>query len=120
VGIPFEATRHRAMFFLPLQILLVSPPALIGLARYGWRTDSRRLVAIAAAVCAAVAGVEVFAGWTLGVIGFDASGAIWLPLLPFIALQMQPAGKPPGRGWNSVIYGCILLYGVYFYALAFG
>jgi hypothetical protein len=32
---------------------------------------------------------------------------------------MQPPGCPPARYWNWMIYGCIILYGLYFYWLAF-
>jgi 4-amino-4-deoxy-L-arabinose transferase-like glycosyltransferase len=123
-GLPVTTTIgsaiNRAILFLPVQILLVTPPALLGLARYPWRTDDRRFPAIAAAVCAIGAAIGVFAEWVHGDLGLTASGAIWVPLLPFIAAQMQPAGQPPARFWNWVIYGCIILYGLYFYWLAFG
>jgi hypothetical protein len=117
--ISFHTAIYRAILFLPLQVLLVTPPALHGLIRYPWRTDDRRAPAIAAGVCAIGAAIGVFAGWTCGYLGLAASGAIWLPLAPFIATQMQPPGCPPARHWNWVIYGCIILYGVYFYWLAF-
>jgi dolichol-phosphate mannosyltransferase len=118
--ISFHTDLNRAILFLPYQILLVTPPALLGLAKYPWRTDGRRIPAIAASLCATWAAFGVFVKWTHGDLGLTASGAIWLPLLPFIAFQMQPAGKPPMRFWNPIIYGCIILYGVYFYWLAFG
>jgi len=47
------------------------------------------------------------------------SGAIWLPLLPVMAAEMQRPGGKPGRWWGVMLYGCVALYGGYLYWLAF-
>jgi hypothetical protein len=122
--IPFEGHLHalaRALIFLPAQPVLVTPVAVIAAACYfaRWRTDDRRAVASAAAICVAVAGLGAFIAYLAGGLGITASGAAWLPLLPFIAREMQRPGTPPARSWGPVIYGCVVCYGLYFYSLAF-
>jgi dolichol-phosphate mannosyltransferase len=113
----------RALIFLPLQALMVTPLALIAGERYftrRWRAGERlRPAGAAAALCAAAAAMSTFAGYLIGGFGITASGAIWLPLMPFIASEMQRPGSRPGRGWGVVIYGCVACYGLYFYWLAF-
>jgi hypothetical protein len=109
------------LFFLVLQLALVTPAPLIALGQYfalRWRTDERRGPAGAAAICAAVAAICVFGACVAGGLGMTASGAIWLPLLPCIATEMQRPGNPQGRFWGPTIYGCVICYGVYFYWLA--
>ena len=111
----------RALIFLPSQAVLVTPVAVIAAASYfaRWRTDDRRAAAGAAATCAAVAGLGAFIAYLAGGLEITASGAAWLPLLPFIAWEMQKPGTPPPRSWGPVIYGCVVCYGLYFYSLAF-
>jgi hypothetical protein len=60
-----------------------------------------------------------FWGFVAAGLGIMAGGAIWLPLLPFMAAQMQKAGGPPSRWWAPVLCICVVCYGLYFYALAF-
>jgi dolichol-phosphate mannosyltransferase len=117
-GLPGIAS---ALFFLALQPLLVTPPALLAARRFfaTWRTDERHAAAGAAGVCAIVAALGVSCGWITGRIGLPAGGLIWLPLVPFIAAEMQRPGCPPARWWNPVIHGCVLSYGLYFYWLVF-
>jgi hypothetical protein len=110
------------LLFVGWQAVLVTPVALMAVGRYfarHERGDDRRLVGKAAAICAAVAGVSVLAGWLEGRMGIAASGAMWLPLLPLIAAEMQRPGSPPERWWGPAIYGCVACYGVWFYWLAF-
>ena len=112
----------RALVFVPWQAILVTPVVLIALARYflsRWRTDERRAAGSAAGFCAAVACVAVFAGYLSGKMGIAAGGAIWLPLLPFIAAEMQKPENPPAPWWGPVFYACAICYGLYFYSLAF-
>jgi dolichol-phosphate mannosyltransferase len=111
----------RASIFIPWQAVLVTPAALIAVARafVRWRSGERRIAGGAAGICATLAGVVVFGGWIGGGMGITASGAMWLPLLPFIAAEMQRPGEPLMRWWDPVIYGCVLIYGFYFYWLAF-
>jgi dolichol-phosphate mannosyltransferase len=111
----------RLVDFVALQAALISPPGLIAVGRYLSRLSGagRRAGYGAAAICAAVAAVNVFGQWMDGMLGIAASGAIWLPLLPFIAAQMQRPGSPPDRWWGPTIYACIVCYGLYFYWLAF-
>jgi dolichol-phosphate mannosyltransferase len=119
VETPASATATRALLFIPYQILLVTPVSLLALFRFRWRSDGRRVPAAIAAICSAVALLAVFALWTTGGIALTASGAIWLPLVPLIAAEMQRPDGPPARYWSPVIYCCIICYGVYFYWLAF-
>ena len=107
--------------FLGLQAVIVTPLSLIAIGRYFARggSDERPVIGKAAGVCAAVAGASVLAGCHEGRMGLAASGAIWLPLLPLIAWEMQRPGCPPARWWSPVIYGCVVCYGVYFSWLAF-
>jgi dolichol-phosphate mannosyltransferase len=111
----------RALIFLPWQAVLVTPIALMAAAQYfaRWRTDDRRVVAGAAAICAAVAGLDAFVAYILGGMEITAAGAVWLTLLPFIAWEMQKPGSPPARWWGPVIYACVVCYGLYLYWLAF-
>jgi len=110
-----------ALLFGGWQAVLVTPVALIAVGRYlaRWRTDERRAASAAAGICAVAAGVSVFAGWSGQRMGITASGAIWLPLLPLIAAEMQRPGSPPERWWGPAIYGCVILYGLWCYSLAF-
>jgi len=112
----------RVGVFVALQALLVTPVALLAAARYylRWRTDERRLEGAAAAICGVVAMLSVFTAWTMGTLGLTASAAMWLPIVPFIAVEMQRPGCPRARWWGAVIYGCVACYGLYFYWLAFG
>ena len=63
-------------------------------------------------------GCVVFRG-ALESVGYMASAAMWLPIVPFIAAEMQRPGSPPVRWWGPVLYGCVVCYGLYFYWLAF-
>jgi dolichol-phosphate mannosyltransferase len=112
----------RMGVFVILQAVLVTPVALVAAARFflRWRTDERRVEGTAAVICAGVAVLSVFAAYTLGKLGLTASGAMWLPIAPFIAVEMQRPGSPRARWWGAVIYGCVACYGLYFYWLAFG
>jgi dolichol-phosphate mannosyltransferase len=123
----------RAPLFFVWQAVLVTPLVLIEVARAftkmravlfkgapasGAECDREITVAAAGAVglvLAAVIGILVFVGYMENRLGLMASGAIWLPLLPWIAADMQK----PGRWWGAVIYGCVVLYGGYLYWLAF-
>ena len=111
----------RAAVFIPWQLVLVTPMALVAAVQYiaRWRSDDRRMAGAAAGICGAVAAIGTFAGYFSGALGIVASGAIWLPLLPFIAAEMQRPGKAPVRWWGAVLYGCVICYGLYFYWLAF-
>jgi dolichol-phosphate mannosyltransferase len=111
----------RQLLFIVLQPVLVTPVALIAL----WQHFARgrggevRLASVAAAVCAGVAAMSILQNYLRGTMGISASGAIWLPLLPLIAEEMQKTGSRPARWWGPVIYACIIIYGLYFYWLAF-
>jgi dolichol-phosphate mannosyltransferase len=111
----------RALIFLPWQLILVTPVALIAAFRYfaRWRTEDRRIVAAAAAICGGVGATGAFVAYVTGGLGITAGGAIWLPLLPLVASEMQRPNSPPARWWGPVIYGCVACYGLYFYWLAF-
>jgi dolichol-phosphate mannosyltransferase len=111
----------RLALFVGWQLVLLTPAALVGAGLYflTWRPSDRQAASGVAAICAAVAAVGVLAGYLQGRMGLAASGAIWLPLLPFIAAGMQPPGKPQARWWGPVIYICAVCYGVYCYWLAF-
>ena len=111
----------RALVFLPWQLALVTPVGVFAAVQYLARrkVDERGRTGLAAGLCTAVAGVSVAGGYIAGGLGIAASGALWLPLLPFMAMEMQMPGKPPARGWGPVISGCVVLYGLYFYWLAF-
>jgi drug/metabolite transporter (DMT)-like permease len=111
----------RLALFTAAQVVLVTPAALIGAALYFLksRPPERQIPGGVAAICAAVAAINILAGYLQGRMGLAASGAIWLPLLPFIAAGMQPPGKPSPRWWGPVIYLCVICYGVYSYWLAF-
>jgi hypothetical protein len=111
----------RPAVFAGWQALLVTPAALIGLRRHFARLPegARRAAALAAAACAVVAMIEVYSEWTGGRLSIVASGAIWLPLLPLIATEMQRPGRPPSQFWSLTISLCAALYGLYFYYLAF-
>jgi dolichol-phosphate mannosyltransferase len=111
----------RALIFFPWQVVLVTPIALIAAIQYvaRWQTNDRRVAAGAAAISAAVAGLCTFIAYIGGGLGVTAGGAIWLPLLPFIAWEMQKPGSQPARWWGPVIYACVVCYGLYFYWLAF-
>jgi dolichol-phosphate mannosyltransferase len=110
LNIPLTSTLIRALLFIPFQILLITPPALIAARRTGGAGEI--LPAVAVALC-------VLVYWAAGGISLAASGAIWLTLLPFIASEMQKPGSSPARFWSPVIYGCVICYGLYFYWLAF-
>jgi hypothetical protein len=121
----------RPLILAALQPFLVTPAALVSAGSYlswSWTHEGRTKIFSAASFSGASlawAGViwalgYVFIGYTLGWLGIAASAAIWLPLLPFIAAQMERTGKLSTRLWGPVIYLCILCYGVYFYSLAFG
>lgn len=112
----------RALILLPWQLVLVTPMAVLAAARYFSRPQpmvTRRIAGRVAVICSIVAGLTVFVGFTAGGYGRTASGAIWLPLLPFIAAEMERPERKPERGWGLMIYGCVICYGLYFYWLAF-
>lgn len=111
---------QRTFFFLGMQAVLVTPAGLVAAGRHFARSrDGRRPAGGAAELCAALAAMGVFAGWFGGRIGIAASGAMWLPLLPFIGAEMQMPGRPPERWWGPVAHLCVVCYGLYFYWLAF-
>ncbi len=107
----------RALDFVPFQLVLVTPMALVaaGGLFWEWRASRKRSPLNMAIGCALIAGLFAFAGWISGSLGITSSGALWLPLIPFIASSMQN----PGKWWGPVIYVCVLCYGSYFYCLAF-
>ncbi|MGA3170822.1 MAG: glycosyltransferase [Chthoniobacteraceae bacterium] len=109
-----------ALAFVPVQLLLPTPMASASLARHyvQWRMDVRRAAFHAAAFCSIVACIATFVAIVAGDIDMTASGAIWLPLLPFIAADMDRPGAAH-RWWGPTIYTCVLCYGFYFYWLAF-
>lgn len=111
-----------ALLFVGWQVVLVTPPAVIAVGQYfaRWQTDERQAASSLAWVCAAVAGVSVFAGWISGRIGITGSGAMWLPLLPLIAAGMDRPENRLARWWIPVLFACVVCHGVYFYWLAFG
>jgi len=111
----------KGLLFFPMQVVFATPAALVATWRYfaRWPADARRTPCAVAAICAIVAGIATFAGFTSGTLSSFASGAIWLPLLPFIAADMQKPGKGRGGWWGAVIYACIVIYGLYFYWLAY-
>ena len=121
IGRSPETVTGELVVGLVLQAVLVTPVALIAIAQYlaRWRTDERRVAGGVAVIGAFVAAVSVFAGYLGLSLGITASGAIWLPLIPFIAAEMQRPGRPPERWWGPVIYACVICYGLYFYWLAF-
>jgi len=109
--------------FVVAQLLLVTPVAVMAVAQYylGWRTDGHRIEGAAAAIGAGVATLGVYFACVLSSrLGLLACGAIWLPLLPFIATGMQHPGSPRVRWWTPVLYGCIAFYGLYLYWITFG
>jgi hypothetical protein len=112
----------RPLYFLGMQPLLVTPVSLIAAGR-SFSAQSQmgeeRIMREIAVYCAATAGILALLEFVGGRTGLATSGAIWLPLLPFIASEMQKPGKPPAHWWGPVIYGCVLCYGLYFYWLAF-
>ncbi|HEX4085726.1 MAG TPA: glycosyltransferase, partial [Chthoniobacteraceae bacterium] len=112
-----------ALFFLAAQIVLVTPVAIVGLVRLLSRleTDPRRMVAGASAITMLVAAIASSVGYAAGLWSLAVSAALWLPLLPFIAAEMQrSAGAASSRWWLPIIFGCVLGYGAYFYVLAMG
>jgi dolichol-phosphate mannosyltransferase len=109
------------LIFILAQLLLVTPAAIMAVARYylQWRTAGHRIDA-AAAIAAAIALLSIFYCCILAsTLGLLACGAIWLPLLPFIASEMQRPGAPPDRWWTPTIYACIAFYGLFFYYITF-
>jgi dolichol-phosphate mannosyltransferase len=109
-------------YFLGMQVVLVTPVTLIAVVqsfRSKSQPDEKRAVRDAAMFYTYAALLFVLSGFVQGRMGLTASGAIWLPLLPLIAWEMQKPGSPPGRWWGPVIYGCVVCYGLYFYWLAF-
>jgi dolichol-phosphate mannosyltransferase len=115
---PLESKTSLTSFIL-WQFVLVTPMAILALATYPW-SKVKQIAPLAAAICAAVALVFVFLGYMAGNVDVFASGAIWLPLLPVIAFQMQPPGRPPAPFWSITITTCIFAYGCIFYWLGFG
>jgi dolichol-phosphate mannosyltransferase len=107
----------RDFVFVASQFLLVTPATLLGTGSVfrHWRDKDRRVTSAAASFAAIV----TLSAYTMGRAGLAASGATWLPLLPFIAAGMQKPGKPPVAWWAPIAYLCVLCYGVYFYWLAF-
>jgi dolichol-phosphate mannosyltransferase len=111
-----------AIFFAS-QFLLVTPAGIFAATHYylSWGSDDHRAASMAAAIAAGIATLFVFALPILDArLGWVASGAIWLPLLPFIAAEMQRPGTPRGRWWAPTICGCIAFYGLYLYWITFG
>jgi len=111
----------RPLVLAAWQVVLVTPMALIGTLLYyrQWKRDEQRMAGAAAAVFAAVTGLIVSIAYAQGQMRLLDSGVIWLPLLPFIASEMQSPGRPPARWCTVVIYACVICFGVYFYWLAF-
>jgi dolichol-phosphate mannosyltransferase len=109
--------------FVLIQFLLVTPVAIMAITRYflSWRTDARRIEGGAAAIAAVIATLSLFLACIVqSRLGLVAIGAAWLPLIPFIAFEMQRPGNPRARWWSPTIYGCMAFYGVYFYWISFG
>jgi dolichol-phosphate mannosyltransferase len=111
----------RAVIFVPLQPLLLTPLAFFAALHILDRRsdDGRALDRTTAAKCAAFAALIIFLLYVTATVGIAASGVIWLPLLPFIAFEMQLPARLFARLWSPIIYGCVILYGIYFYWLAF-
>jgi dolichol-phosphate mannosyltransferase len=108
--------------FLLAQLVLVTPVAFVAVAHHfmDWATDHRRAEGVEAAICAVIASLSVYYTSVLeGRFGLTASGAIWLPLLPIIANEMQRPGSPRVRWWSPILYSCIAIYGLYFYWMTF-
>ena len=111
-----------AMVFVFAQLLLVTPVAIVAVAHHSmeWATDNHRIEGAAEAICAVVAMLSVFyASVIQGQFGLIGSGAIWVPLLPIIANEMQRPGSPRARWWTPMLCGCIAIYGLYLYWLTF-
>ena len=111
----------RMLLFIGLQAVLVTPLALVAIrqAFTRKRLDERQVAVSAMAIGVGCALAIVTMGYLGGGMGLAASGAIWLPLLPFIAAEMQRPGEPPSRWWGPAIYSCVICFGLYFYWLAF-
>jgi dolichol-phosphate mannosyltransferase len=112
---------EKGWLFLPMQALMVTPAALFGLWRClaRWTATGRRAAGAWAAVCGLVAAIGTFSAYVAGMLSIFASGAMWLPLLPFIARDMERPGQKPSRIWPPVISACILVYGLYLYSMAY-
>lgn len=112
----------RLGFYLPWQVVLVTPVTLLEITRClrRWARGDYSRAATGAGICAAVAGVSAMAWWTAGALGLMVSGAMWLPLLPFVAAEMHREGDRRSRSWEAVLYLCVVCYGAYFYWLGYG
>jgi dolichol-phosphate mannosyltransferase len=111
------------VIFILCQLVLVTPVTIIAIARYylGWPTDGHRIEGAAAAIAAGIATFSLFFACIIASrLSVVATGAIWLPLIPFIAFEMQRPGSPRARWWAPTVYGCIAFYGIYFYWMSFG
>jgi hypothetical protein len=118
----------RLLIFVPCQALLVTPVALIAVpgtfsgcscAYAQSLTGEQRAACRISLAFSTLAFGLTFWGFIAAGLGIMASGAIWLPLLPFIAARMQKPGGPPSRWWGPVLCVCVVFYGLYYYALAF-
>ena len=108
----------RVLYLIAAQVLLVTPLSLIAVFRF-YDLRPRTEAGKAMASEAAMAGFFVLWAFAMDRMNLGDSGAIWVPLLPVIAFEMQPPGSRPGRWWNPVFSACVVYYGVYFYWLAF-
>lgn len=122
-------TLARPLLFFLAQLLLVTPASFPPVFRY-FLTAPQGPPAPRKAIgwFAAAAGLSTLAGYTGSSMGLTASGALWLPLLPVIAAEMQRLGgsplqpdRPQGAPlfWGAAIYTCVVVYGAYLYWLAF-
>jgi dolichol-phosphate mannosyltransferase len=111
----------RLLLFIPWQAAMVTPVAIMDVVRFfvRRRAGERSAAGLAAAICAVLAGANALGVYFAGGLAITVSGALWLPLLPLVASEMQRPGCPPVRCWSPVIYGCVICYGLYFYWLAF-
>jgi len=111
----------RALLFVAWQPVLLTP---IGLAAAlcclpGSRRDERSVGEFAGGMCVVLPIPSLMSAYIGGTLGICASAAIWLALLPFIASGMRRMDGPLARWWPPAIYGCTVLYGLYFSWLAF-
>jgi dolichol-phosphate mannosyltransferase len=123
--LPWQATGAglpvlvETLLFVPWQVVLVTPVAVIATVQL-FRPRGPNLILSGVGICSACAAFASFVAWISGNLDITISSIMWLPILPFIASEMQRPGEPRARFWGPVIFLCILCYGLYFYWLAFG
>jgi dolichol-phosphate mannosyltransferase len=111
----------RLALFVPIQVILATPVAVIAAWRYftHWKRGERRPAGKAAAICGMAGGVLAIIAYAANGRQSTVSGALWLPLLPLVASEMENPESPPGRWWTPVLYCCVIGYGTLLYWLAF-